>query len=80
MKPLALILGVVFVVVAVAQLVSMSLRLLSSLRYGNIYISETMLVQIGIMLVAGLIGIALLRSGAKDESKDEPAAARETER
>ena len=66
MKPLAMILGVVFILVAVAQLVSVSLRLLSSLRYGNIYISETMLGQIGIMLVAGLIGIALLRSGAKE--------------
>lgn len=80
MKPLAMILGVIFILVAAAQLVSVLLRLWSSLRYGNIYISETMLVQIGIMLVAGLIGIALLRSGAKDERKDEPADARETER
>lgn len=80
MRVLGKIIGVVFILVAVAQLVSVSLRLLSSLRYGNIYVSETMLVQIGIMLVAGLIGIALLKSGAKDERKDEPADARETER
>lgn len=80
MRVLGKIIGVVFILVAVAQLVSVSLRLLSSLRYGNIYISETMLVQIGIMLVAGLIGIALLKSGAKDERKDEPSDARETER
>ena len=66
MKPLAMIIGVVFILVAAAQLVSVLLRLWSSLRYGSIYISETMLAQIGIMVVAGLIGIALLRSGAKD--------------
>lgn len=76
MKPLAMIIGAVFILVAVAQLVSVLLRLWSSLRYGSIYISETMLVQIGIMLVAGFIGIALLRSGAKDESED----AKETKR
>ena len=80
MAVLGKIIGAVFLVVAAAQLVSVLLRLWSSLRFGSIYISETMLVQIGIMLVAGLIGIALLRSGAKDESKDEPADARETER
>lgn len=79
MAVLGKVIGAIFVVIAVAQLVSVSLRLLSSLRYGNIYISETMLVQIGIMLVAGLIGIALLRSGAKDERKDEPADANDTE-
>ena len=66
MKPLAMVIGVVFILVAVAQLVLVLLRLGSSLRYGSIYISETMLVQIGIMVVAGFIGIALMRSGAKD--------------
>ena len=66
MKPLAMVMGAVFVLVAAAQLVSVLLRLWSSLRYGSIYISETMLVQIGIMVVAGFIGIALMRSGAND--------------
>ena len=60
------IIGAIFVVVAAAQLVSVLLRLWSSLRFGYIYISESMLIQLAIMLVAGLIGIALLRSGAKD--------------
>ena len=58
--------GAVSILAAVAQLVSVLLRLWSSLRYGSIYISETMLVQIGIMLVAGFIGITLLMSGSKD--------------
>ena len=71
------IIGVVFALVAVAQLAPVLLLPWSSLRFGSIYISETTLVQIGIMLVAGLVGVALLRSRGKDEAEFEPADAEE---